>query len=53
MKIQITTHKPNTLLWLVALLFFVWGLFPLMYADLALVVSAALLLLGTTLIQEG
>ncbi len=50
MKIRITTHKPNQMLWLVCLLLFVIGLLPVMYADLALVVSAALLLLGTTLI---
>jgi hypothetical protein len=50
MKIKLSTHKPNTLLWLIALLFFVWGLFPLPYVDLALVVSAGLLLAGTTLI---
>ena len=50
MKIEISTHKPNMLLWLIALLLFIWGLFPLPYVDLALVVSAGLLLAGTTLI---
>ncbi|HEX7587551.1 MAG TPA: hypothetical protein VF478_04480 [Anaerolineae bacterium] len=49
-KISINTHKPNTVLWLVALLFFVWGLFPVDYHDLGFVVSAVLLLAGTTLI---
>ena len=50
MKIKINTHKPNQLLWFACLLLFVIGLLPVMYADLGLVVSAALLLLGTTLI---
>ena len=50
MKIKINTHKPNTTLWVVCAVLFVVGLLPLTFADLALVGSAGLLLLGTTII---
>lgn len=50
MKIKITTHKPRTSLWVVCAVLFVVGLLPLTYADLALVGSAGLLLLGTSII---
>jgi hypothetical protein len=49
-KLKITTHKPTTALWVVCAGLFVVGLLPLTYADLALVGSAGLLLVGTTLI---
>ena len=49
-KIKINTHKPNTTLWIVCAVLFVVGLLPLTFADLALVGSAGLLLLGTTII---
>lgn len=50
---KIKTHKPQSLIWLIALGLFIYalvGLFALRlpYGDLALIVSAALLLLGTT-----
>ena len=50
MKIKINTHKPTTMLWVVCAVLFVVGLLPLTYADLALVGSAGLLLLGTSII---
>ncbi len=50
MKIRVSTHKPNVTLWLISLILFVWGILSLPYAGLALIVSAALLLLGTTII---
>jgi hypothetical protein len=50
MKIKITTHKPKTPLWVLCAVLFVVGILPLAYADLALVGSAGLLLLGTSII---
>ncbi len=50
MKIKITTHKPTTMLWVICAVLFVVGLLPLTFADLALVGSAGLLLLGTSII---
>jgi hypothetical protein len=50
MKIKLSTHKPNRSLWLVALVLFVYGLTGLPYGGIALIVSAALLLLGTTVL---
>ncbi len=50
MNIRVSTHKPDNKLWLVALILFIWGLLPLPLSGIALILSAALLLLGTTLI---
>jgi hypothetical protein len=51
-KIKISTHKPNSMLWLIALLLFIYALLPLAlpYQFVALLLSAGLLLLGTTII---
>ncbi len=50
---KIKTHKPNSVIWIIALVLFLYALagsfaLPLPYSNLALIVSAALLLLGTT-----
>jgi len=50
MKIRINTHRPNPALWLVALVLFIYGIVGLPYGGIALILSAALLLLGTTVI---
>lgn len=52
MKIKIATHKPDPILWLVALLCLIYALLPmaLPYQYAAMPVSAAILLLGTMII---
>lgn len=50
MKLSVNTHKPDSTLWLVAMILFIWGVLPLPLSAIALILSAALLLLGTTLI---
>lgn len=55
MKIRVSTHKPKPGLWLIAFVLFLYGLlggfvFILPFASFAILASAALLLLGTTLI---
>ena len=50
MKIKLSTHKPNRTLWIVSLALFVYGITGLPYSDVALIVSSALLLLGTTVL---
>lgn len=49
---KVKTHKPNSVIWIIAFLMFVYGLIaliaPLPYAGIVVLVSAALLLLGTT-----
>ncbi|MBI3741263.1 MAG: hypothetical protein HY257_05850 [Chloroflexi bacterium] len=51
MRMHISTHRPNRTLWIVALILFVWGVLPLPYAGLAIILSAALLLLATSLLS--
>ena len=53
MKVKISTHKPKSVVWLVAFLLFIYALIALLLArlpfwDVAVFVSAGLLLLGTT-----
>ncbi len=43
-------HAPNRTLWMISFVLFIWGLLPLPLSGVALILSAALLLLGTTLI---
>ena len=50
MKIKVSTHKPNPKLWLVALVLFIYGLTGLPYSGVGPLISAALLLLGTTVL---
>ena len=52
MKLRVSTHKPHPMLWLVALVLFIYALLPfgLPYSSVAMIVSALLLLLGTTII---
>jgi len=52
MKIKISTHKPNPILWFIALLLFIYAILPLPlpYAYVAMPLSALLLLMGTTII---
>ena len=52
MKIKISTHKPNSVLWLIALLLFIYAILPLPlpYSNVAMPISAGLLLIGTTII---
>ncbi len=50
MRARISTHSPNPALWIVALILFIYGILPLPYASLALIVSALLLLLATTIL---
>jgi hypothetical protein len=49
---KVKTHRPNSAVWIIAFLLFLYGLVaffvPLPYSGLAVLVSAALLLLGTT-----
>jgi len=50
---KVKTHKPNSVVWIIALVLFIYALIapflPLpSYSFLAMLVSAALLLLGTT-----
>ncbi|MBI5303808.1 MAG: hypothetical protein HY868_16855 [Chloroflexi bacterium] len=51
---KVKTHKPNSVLWLIAFLLFVYSLasffLPLPYSGPAMILSAALLLIGTTVI---
>ncbi len=50
MRFHISTHKPNPTLWLVALILFIYAFLPLPYSSVAMIISALLLLLGTTII---
>lgn len=52
MKIKVSTHKPNSMLWFIALLLFIYALLPLAlpFQYAAMPASAGLLLLGTTII---
>ena len=50
MKIKVSLHKPSPTLWIVALVLFVYGLTGLPYSGVALIISSALLLLGTTVL---
>ena len=50
MKIKINTHKPNTAFWVLCAVLFVVGLLPLPYADLALVGSAGIMLVVTSIV---
>ncbi|MEW5720213.1 MAG: hypothetical protein AB1817_16425 [Chloroflexota bacterium] len=49
---KVKTHKPNSVIWIIAFLLFLYGLVaffvPLPYSGIAVLISAALLLLGTT-----
>ncbi len=49
---KVKTHKPNSAIWIVAFLMFVYGLIgliaPLPFSGIVVLLSAALLLLGTT-----
>ena len=49
---KVKTHKPNSAIWIVAFLMFLYGLigffYPLPFSYVVVLVSAALLLLGTT-----
>ncbi|MBI5652913.1 MAG: hypothetical protein HZC40_21065 [Chloroflexi bacterium] len=52
---KIKTHKPNATLWLIAFLLFVYALaayfLPMLpYSGFAVILSAALLLIGTTVV---
>lgn len=52
---KVKTHKPNSMLWLIAFLLFVYSIasmfLPLLpYSGPAMIFSAALLLLGTTMV---
>jgi hypothetical protein len=51
-RVKVKTHKPNSVIWIVAFLMFLYGLValvaPVPYAGIVVLVSAALLLLGTT-----
>jgi hypothetical protein len=53
-KMKIKTHKPNTTLWLIAFLLFIYSLatifMPLPRTGYEMVLSAALLLIGTTIV---
>ena len=50
MRMRVRTHNPSPTIWTIALILFIYGLLPLPYAGFAIIVSALLLLLGTTLI---
>jgi hypothetical protein len=50
MRARISTHSPSPTLWIVALILFIYGVLPLPYSTLALIVSALLLLLATTIL---
>ena len=49
---NVKTHKPKSIIWIIAFLMFLYGLIalvaPLPYAGIVVLISAALLLLGTT-----
>ncbi len=47
---KLSLHKPDRTLWIISFVLFVWGILPLPLSGIALILSAALLLLGTTLI---
>ncbi len=50
MRARIRTHSPSPTLWIIALILFIYGILPLPYSTLALIVSALLLLLATTIL---
>ncbi len=50
MRMRIRTHNPSPTLWIIALILFIWGILPLPYSFLALIISALLLLLATTIL---
>lgn len=50
MKLRLNTHKPNPTLWIVALVLFLYGLLQLPYGSVMIMLSAFLLLLGTTIL---
>ncbi len=50
MRTRIATHSPSPTLWIIALILFIYGILPLPYSGLALIVSALLLLLATTIL---
>ncbi len=56
MKIKISTHKPRPALWFIALLLFIYALVAFFLRvqlpgwDVAIFISAALVLLGTTVV---
>lgn len=52
MRYRIATHRPDATLWLISLILFIYGLLPLPYSFLALIVSAGLLLLATTILGK-
>ena len=47
---RLRLHAPNRTLWIIAAVLFVWSLLPLPFSSVALILSAALMLLGTWLI---
>ncbi|MCX7839443.1 MAG: hypothetical protein N2559_08325 [Anaerolineae bacterium] len=51
---KVKTHRPNSVIWLVAFVMFLYGLIalisPLPYAYIVVLIAAALLLIGTTII---
>jgi hypothetical protein len=50
MRMRIRTHNPRPEMWIVALVLFIYGILPLPYSGLAIIVSALLLLLATTVL---
>ncbi len=50
MRARIRTHNPNPTVWLIALVLFIYGILPLPASTVALILSAFLLLIATTIV---
>jgi hypothetical protein len=50
MRMRVRTHNPSPTIWIIGLILFIYGVLPLPYSGLAIIVSALLLLIGTTVL---